>query len=218
MSGKYTGRIVKLEPERTSGNPDLVLVEDRAAPAGENRQFLGLKEEAEEAARKIIAEAQDEAAAILARAEAEGEVRGREQAAVRFFELSGEFDDRLASMEGDIANLVSTCVERILAKTPQRDVIAGVVRAAIRDLRKRRAMTLAVAAEDIEMVRLLVERCQNWHAHPIQSVEIDHALQQGECRLSDGRNELRIDVDTQLAALRLALNPEDAADDSDLAG
>jgi flagellar biosynthesis/type III secretory pathway protein FliH len=203
--GHYVGHVVKAAPPA----PPVVADEVPEAAPDPAARVQAMLDEAELRAQQIIARAEAEAAALIARAREVGIADGKAAATMKFLELSESFQTETAEMEGDIAELVSRGIERIIALTPPKKKLEGVVHAAIRDLRDKRALVLHVAAEDAEFVTATVSHHQEGRIQPIRSVVVDDNLRAGECRLADGRSELRIDVDTQLAALRATLAERD---------
>lgn len=211
MSKHYTGRIVKpTEAEETSPQAGDGIPSTPVQSEAEKAQTV--LETAEEKAAQIIADAEEKAALLLEEAEQQGLFRGRKAACLKFLELSAKLESDVYSLEGEVAGIVSDSVERILAQTPQELQLAGIVRAAIRDFRQRRALVLHVSEEDLESVRAIVTKAQNGKTHPISEVVIAQHLSKGECQLSDGAAELRIDVETQLSALRHALLTPESED------
>lgn len=213
MSRHYTGRIVKLKgAEGGDAKPG---GQGTATPVlSEEEQAKTVLEQAQADADQLIAEAEERAAAILEEAEQQAIVRGKKAAVLKFLELSSRLEADIYSLEGEVANIVSDSVERILATTPKEDQLSGIVRAAIRDFRHRRSLELHVAEEDHAYVSEVVREAQKGKTHPIKDIKTAAHLSPGECQLTDGAAELRIDVDTQLAALRHALNtPESESAD-----
>jgi len=220
MSRHYTGRIVKLQPAGDPGDTDADgnPVIGTAIPTEDAGPVLSPQEQAEAEAARILAEAEEKAAEILQTAEEDGLARGKKAACLKFLELSGKLEADVYALEGEVATIVSDSVEKILAETPKSEQLAGVVRSAIRDFRKRRSLVLHVAEEDLEQVKAVVSQCQRGKNHPISDIQIGHHLPEGECHLTDGTAELRIDVETQLAALRHALMTPEPESDHRLAG
>lgn len=117
-----------------------------------------------EQASQLIADAEQEAAAIRAAAEAayeaeklrgyeEGCERAVSEAVERMVAEQGDLDRGLAEIEEELAQLVSNCVRKLIGGKGETELALGYIRIALRRMRHEKRIRLAISSEQYPLVR-----------------------------------------------------------------
>jgi type III secretion system HrpE/YscL family protein len=191
--------------------------DERAEP---QRSSLITKPEldAREAAQVIVDDARREAAELLHTAETEAErlraraeERGFEQGAARAAELitrfAGEREAWIAAREPEVLDLALACAAKIIGReVASSDAAVRIVSQALFAARRARAARIRIAPADAEQIRAN-EASLSRQLTAGASLEIveDPGVTSGGCIIETPSGRIDGRIETQLAAIRLAL-------------
>ncbi|MFP7674936.1 type III secretion system stator protein SctL [Marivita sp. S0852] len=180
----------------------------RAAQIAEAESALTLIEEAEARAATIVADAENVREAARRDGHAEGLAQAAREAAQRLAEEEVALDAALARIEGQLADLVSASVRRIIGTLEDGDLVARTVRTALSTLRTERRVRLYVPHGAADEVRAAVEVA---HADlpGLEMIDVieDAALVPPQLRLESDMGVVRFDLDDTQAELGALLYP-----------
>jgi flagellar biosynthesis/type III secretory pathway protein FliH len=171
-----------------------------------------VRRDAETRARALIAAAEAEVASIRSAARAAGLAEAHAGAAATLLAAARARDAWLAEGEGTLRALVIEVARQVLGaelETHPRQVVRLVENALDRE-RRGRALTVHVSPEDLDVVYGAEPALRDKLALPESvHIEVDPSLQRGDCVVTSHLGSVDARLETQLKALREAL--EDTA-------
>ncbi|MCL3883305.1 type III secretion system stator protein SctL [Marivita sp. GX14005] len=180
----------------------------RAAQIAEAESALTLIEEAEARAATIVADAETVREEARREGHAEGLAQAAREAAQRMAVEEVALDSALARIEGQLAELVSASVLRIIGTLEDGDLVTRTVRTALSTLRTERRVRLYVPHGAADEARAAVEAA---HADlpGLEMIDVieDAALVPPQLRLESDMGVVRFDLDDTEAELGALLYP-----------
>ncbi|MFI5309063.1 MAG: type III secretion system stator protein SctL [Polyangiales bacterium] len=163
--------------------------------------------DAGERARAILAAAEQQAAALRARAEAEGRASGRAEHAATLLALTEERDRALAAIESQAVELALLAAKRVIGRELEQRpaLVAEMVAPLLLRLRRAKTVTLRVHPDDRPALEASLAKLRSAESSGALRVEPDPSLSRGDCVVHSELGSLDARIDTQLAALRRAL-------------
>lgn len=161
---------------------------------------------ARERAAAIEAEAHAAYEAEKARGYADGQAEASMAAADTALQSSLAAVEFLERVEREIGDLVLISLEKIVGTMDSDELIRRVVRQALTAIRNEQEVTLRVSQDEAEVVREQIEALvARFPGLSILSVTGEPRLARGECQLITPVGVIDAGVDTQLAAIRRAV-------------
>ncbi len=195
---------IRLKPGGIEIEPGQRLL--RAAAYQEYADAAALIESARSEAEKIRREASAAFEAEKRRGYEEGLRQARLDQAEQMMALVADNIEFIASVERQMAEVVTAAVRKILGEFEEPELTLRLVRQALAVVRDQKRVTLRIAPELADAARTELQRLLA--AHPgigFLEVSPDPRLQPGACLLESELGVVEADLQTQLQALERAL-------------
>ena len=195
---------IRLKPGGIEIEPGQRLL--RAAAYQEYADAAALIESARSEAEKIRREASAAFEAEKRRGYEEGLRQARLDQAEQMMALVADNIEFIASVERQMAEVVTAAVRKILGEFEEPELTLRLVRQALAVVRDQKRVTLRIAPELADAARAELQRLLA--AHPgigFLEVSPDPRLQPGACLLESELGVVEADLQTQLQALERAL-------------
>jgi len=195
---------VRLKPDALQPAPDRKVLR-----AGEYRQYAdaaSLVEAARREAERIRAKALEEAEEEKRRGYEAGLGEARMEQARQMMSLVAANIDYIASVERQMAGVVTCAVRKILGEFDEPDLTLRLVRQALSVVREQKRVTLRLAPNLVEEAKSKVRELLAGHPG-IGFLEVvgDHRLQPGACILESELGVVEASLESQLQALEKAM-------------
>lgn len=165
-----------------------------------------------EEARRVYQSVQEYAERTESEARERGYQEGFEQARQETFALMEETireaKERLFVLEDMLTPVVIAAVEKIIGSMDDHVLVRRVLREALIEAGQSMSVTLRVAPEDLDEVRMVIEDIsQQRGLAEIEAVKPDAILKEGEMILETAQGRVHIGLTQQLQRLRSGLYP-----------
>lgn len=210
-----------IRPAQTQ--PSVVSVPPKLGPAPKPNPIIPKEHvDANREARRIVAEAEEQAQQIIEAANAERDQTRQQGYEEGYQEALGAYTEQTtkalievrrkeAALEQEMIKLVRACVEKVLGQEVKLhpDAVAGIVRAALQDARQQREIIVRVHPDDVEALKRNKRRLLEVlaRANDIELRE-DPSITRGGCIVLTELGMIDASLERQLAAIEAALDEE----------